>query len=158
MSQRVYGDTSNLKASQAKALERLALRRLSPEQVVGPTLARDLIALSKELNRRLGLFVDRRGGVERVIVGTATAMQLPEFARVRGVAGRLRGVRLVVTHLLPDPLDREDSRTLQSFAWTVSQQSMMVLRGFKSTSRCLAPAKTAKHFAFEAGRVLPSRS
>lgn len=108
MSNNVYGDSANLKASQARALEKLADRRLSPEGVIGPTLARDLVALSRELNRRVGLFVDRRGRVERVIVGDAHAMQLPEFTRVRGADGRLRGIRLVLTHLVPDPLDREE--------------------------------------------------
>ncbi len=104
----VYGDTSNLKASQAKALERLADRKIDPSLIVGQALARDLLALAKEINRRVGLFVDRRGRIERVIVGTAHGMELPEFARVRGVAGRLRGIRLVVAHLLPDPVDREE--------------------------------------------------
>ncbi len=108
MSVNVYGDTSNLKASQARALEKFATRQLSPEQVVGPTLAKDLLTLSRELNRQLGLFVDRRGRVERVIVGDAHALQLPEFARVRGADGRLRGVRLLLTHLLPDALNREE--------------------------------------------------
>ena len=84
MSVNVYGDTSNLKASQARSLEKFAARKLSPEQIVGPTLAKDLLMLSRELNRQLGLFIDRRGGVERVIVGDAHALQLPEFARVRG--------------------------------------------------------------------------
>jgi len=104
----VYGDTSNLKASQAKSLERLAQRKIDPALIVGPPLARDLLALAKEINRRVGLFVDRRGQIERVIVGTAHGMELPEFTRVRGVAGRLRGTRLIVAHLLPDPLDREE--------------------------------------------------
>ena len=108
MSANVYGDTSNLKASQARALEKFATRQLSPEQVVGPTLAKDLLTLSRELNRQLGLFVDRRGRVERVIVGDAHALQLPEFARVRGADGRLRGVRLLLTHLLPESLNREE--------------------------------------------------
>jgi len=108
VSANVFGDTSNLKASQARALEKLATRQLSPEQIVGPTLAKDLLTLSRELNRQLGLFVDRRGRIERVIVGDAHALQLPEFARVRGADGRLRGVRLLLTHLLPERLNREE--------------------------------------------------
>lgn len=104
----VYGDTSNLKASHAKALQRLARRTVPAEQVISLPLARDLLDLSHELNRELGLFVDRRGRVVRVIVGNAHSMQLPEFARVRGADGRLRGIRLVLTHLVPDPLNREE--------------------------------------------------
>ncbi len=108
MSVNVYGDTSNLKASQARSLDKFAARQLSPEQIVGPTLAKDLLTLSRELNRQLGLFIDRRGRVERVIVGDAHALELPEFTRVRGADGRLRGVRLLLTHLLPEALNREE--------------------------------------------------
>ncbi len=81
---------------------------MSPEHVVGPTLARDLLDLAHEVGRRIGLFIDRRGRISRVILGDAHSLELPEFARVRGVAGRLRGIRLVITHLVPEPLDREE--------------------------------------------------
>ncbi|MCH9685453.1 MAG: GTPase HflX [Deltaproteobacteria bacterium] len=105
---RVFGDTANLKASHARQLQKLAHRSIAPDQIVGPTLARDLLDLAHEIGRRLGLFIDRRGRISRVILGDAHSMELPEFARVRGVSGRLRGVRLIVTHLVPEPLDREE--------------------------------------------------
>ncbi len=104
----VYGDTSNLKPAQARALTRLARRGVPSEQIISGVLARDLIDLAESLNRQLGLFMDRRGRVERVILGDAHSLELPEFTRVRGAAGRLRGIRLVVAHLLPDPLTREE--------------------------------------------------
>ncbi|MCA9637420.1 MAG: GTPase HflX, partial [Myxococcales bacterium] len=96
----IFGDTSNLKASQAKALARLRDRQVPADQVVSAALARDLLDLSQELGRQLGLFIDRRGRVESVILGDAHSMELPEFARVRGAGGRLRGVRLIATHLV----------------------------------------------------------
>jgi GTP-binding protein HflX len=104
----IFGDTSNLKASQAKALARLHERQVPADQVISAALARDLLDLSHELGRQLGLFIDRRGRVESVILGDAHSMELPEFARVRGAGGRLRGVRLVATHLVTDPLTREE--------------------------------------------------
>ncbi len=103
----IFGDTANLKPSHVRALTRLADREVLPEAVVSAALARDLVDIAHELNRRIGLFIDRRGRIERVILGDAHSMQLPEFERVRGVAGRLRGIRLVVAHLLPEGLDRE---------------------------------------------------
>src|SRR5690606_24477438 len=48
------------------------------------------------------------GRVTQVVLGTASGIDLPEFQRVRGTEGRLRGVRLVLTHLVPEPLDREE--------------------------------------------------
>jgi GTP-binding protein HflX len=108
MSDVVHGDTSNLKTSQARALARLGDRRVPADRVVTAPLARDLLALSHELNRRIGLFIDRRGRISRVILGDAHSLELPEFERVRGADGRLRGIRLVSTHLVPEPLDREE--------------------------------------------------
>ena len=108
MSEVVHGDTSNLKPSQARALSRLGERRVPADQVVTGPLARDLLELSHELNRRIGLFLDRRGRISRVILGDAHSLELPEFERVRGADGRLRGVRLVSTHLVADVLNREE--------------------------------------------------
>ncbi len=105
---RVHGDTANLKASHARQLQRLGARSMVPGHVVGPVLARDLLDLAHEIGRRIGLFVDRRGRVSQVILGDAHSLELPEFNRVRGVGGRLRGIRLIITHLVPEPLDREE--------------------------------------------------
>ncbi len=107
-SEPVHGDTANLKSSQARALQRFGARQVPPDHVVSAVLARDLLDLSQVLNRQLGLFIDRRGRVQRVILGDAHSLALPEFTRVRGQGGRLRGIRLVVTHLVPDPLTREE--------------------------------------------------
>ncbi|MEM7151879.1 MAG: GTPase HflX [Myxococcota bacterium] len=105
---RVHGDTANLKANHVRQLQKLGDRSITPDQLVGPALARDLLDLAHEVGRRIGLFIDRRGRISNVILGDAHSLELPEFDRVRGVAGRLRGVRLVVTHLVPEPLDREE--------------------------------------------------
>jgi GTP-binding protein HflX len=104
----VHGDTANLKSSQARALQRFGARQVPPDRVVSAVLARDLLELSQQINRQLGLFIDRRGRVQRVILGDAHSLALPEFTRVRGQGGRLRGIRLVLTHLVPDPLTREE--------------------------------------------------
>lgn len=104
----IFGDTASLKANHVKQLQRLQDRRVPPDLVVTQALARETLDLAHELNRRVGLFLDRRGRVTRVILGDAHSVQLPEFARVRGVDGRLRGIRLLVTHLAPEPLNREE--------------------------------------------------
>lgn len=108
MASRIFGDTAKLKSAQSRALARLAERRVPPDRVVSQALARELVELSAELNRRIGVYIDRRGRVTQVVLGSASAMDLPEFQRVRGTEGRLRGVRLVLTHLVPEPLDREE--------------------------------------------------
>ncbi|MGB1276479.1 MAG: GTPase HflX, partial [Nannocystaceae bacterium] len=77
-------------------------------QVVSQVLARDLVDLSLALGRQIGVLLDRRGRVQQVILGDAHSINVPEFRRVRGAAGRLRGLRLVLTHLVNDPLSREE--------------------------------------------------
>lgn len=108
MNRKLFGNTSSLKPSQHRSLLRLLDRRVPPDHLISAPLARDLLDLSAELNRQIGLFINRQGSIESVTVGNAHRLQLPEFNRVRGAQGRLRGIRLVITHLVPDPLNREE--------------------------------------------------
>ena len=52
--------------------------------------------------------IDRQGKVDMVIVGDPASILIPELPRGRGAAGRLRGIRLMHTHLSPDGLSQED--------------------------------------------------
>jgi GTPase len=67
--------------------------------LVTPELAAQLTALSHELNRVVGVLVDRRGRVDAVAVGDARRLYLPDPGRARGAAGRLRGLRLIRARL-----------------------------------------------------------
>ena len=46
--------------------------------------------------------------MEQVLVGDASGLTIPELSRARTGSGRLRGVRLMHTHLSPEGLSRED--------------------------------------------------
>ncbi len=52
--------------------------------------------------------LNRKGTVEWVIVGNAHQIELPDVGRARAGQVRLRGLRLVHTHLKPEPVDRDD--------------------------------------------------
>ncbi len=145
-SRQIFGDTANLKASHVRALQRLAERSVPADRVVSAALARDLVELAAELNRRIGLFIDRRGRVTRVILGDAHSIQVPEFARVRGVDGRLRGVRLVVAHLVPEALDREELADLTKLRLDLLAAIHHGPSGLQADLACLRPA--AKDGAF----------
>ena len=54
------------------------------------------------------MLLDRKGDVEQVIVGDATRLELPDIGRARAGQVRLRGLRLVHTHLNGEPLTRDD--------------------------------------------------
>jgi GTP-binding protein HflX len=108
----VHGNTLGLKQRQLHALRRTYRRRVDAEQVVSPELARHLTELSRETNRQLGVLLDRKGDVQSVIVGDAKKLTLPDVGRARAGSHRLRGLRLVHTHLDGEPLTRDDHTDL----------------------------------------------
>jgi len=102
------GNTAGLKASQSKRLLATRRRRVHQRDLISPELARHLTELSMEIGRQLGVLINRRGEVEHVIVGDARQLVLPDIGRARAGHARLRGLRLVHTHLKDEPLTRDD--------------------------------------------------
>tara|TARA_B100001079_G_scaffold271673_1_gene290256 strand:+ start:1181 stop:2851 length:1671 start_codon:yes stop_codon:yes gene_type:complete len=101
-----------LQPSQRKALERTYRRRVPPSKVVSAELARHLAQISNDLRRQVGVLVSRDGVIRNVIVGDAAQLMLPDIGRLRGRAGRFRGLRLVHTHLKGEPLTADDLNDL----------------------------------------------
>ncbi|HSN90550.1 MAG TPA: GTPase HflX [Anaeromyxobacteraceae bacterium] len=110
--QEVFGNTLGLKPSQLHALRRTYRRRVEPEAIVSPELARHLTEISRETNRQVGVLLDRKGDVQAVMVGDARRLELPDVGRARAGESRLRGLRLVHTHLGGEPLTRDDHTDL----------------------------------------------
>lgn len=104
----IYGDTSGLSPSETKALQRIYRRKVPLERLTTPELTRALVGVSHATGRQVGVLVDRRGTVHHVIVGDASKLMLPDVGRMRAGAGRLRGLRLIHTHLRNEPLSRDD--------------------------------------------------
>jgi len=104
----IYGNTLGLKPSELKRLRNSYRRRVGPHEIVSPELARHLTELSRETNRQIGVLLDRKGDVEWVIVGNAHKLELPDIGRARAGQVRLRGLRLVHTHLKSEPLNKDD--------------------------------------------------
>lgn len=71
-------------------------------------MARLLIDLSNEIRRQIGILVGRRGAIEVVIVGDQRGITIPDLSRYRTGIPRLRGLRLIHTHLQGEPLSEED--------------------------------------------------
>ena len=97
-----------LKPSQLNALNRLFNRRFPSEDVYTIEQARELALLSRALGRQVGLLIDRKGRVQMVLVGEAGSILIPELPRGRTGQERLRGLRLLHTHLSPDGISQED--------------------------------------------------
>ena len=81
---------------------------MQPRELCSPELARHLSEASREIGRQIGVLLNRRGEVEYVIVGDARQIELPDVGRARAGQLRLRGLRLVHTHLKDEPLTRDD--------------------------------------------------
>ena len=108
MKEELSGNTQGLKASQSRRLLATWRRRVQQRELVSPELARHLTEVSREIGRQFGVLLNRRGEVEHVIVGDARQLTLPDIGRARAGQGRLRGLRLVHTHLKDEPLTRDD--------------------------------------------------
>ena len=105
---RPLGNLTGLKTHHYRALERLYRRKVPPAQLLTPELARQLAEISAEVHRQIGVLVDRQGAVAYVIVGDAKGLLIPDLPRARGVKGRLKGLRLIHTHLDLSPLSQDD--------------------------------------------------
>lgn len=105
---KIWGHTKGLKTGQLHRLENFYRRRVPPEFIVTHELARDMAQLSSEMQRQIGLIINRSGKVAYVLVGTPQGIFIPELSEYRVNPGRLRGVRCVHTHLKQEALTHDD--------------------------------------------------
>lgn len=87
-------------------MKKLSSRKILENVPVNQEFARSLCELSFELGRQIGALIDRLGRVRHLLVGDSHRIFIPELERNRAV--RLRGLRLVHTHLREEPLSQED--------------------------------------------------
>ncbi|MFZ5867898.1 MAG: GTPase HflX, partial [Thermodesulfobacteriota bacterium] len=104
----VFGSLKGLKPSQRTRLEKLALRRVPPDKALTQEISRQLTELSAEIGRQIGILVDRKGLVRKVLVGNGRSILIPKLDGWRVGPGRLRGLRLIHTHVNDEPLSQED--------------------------------------------------
>ncbi len=103
-----FGNIFGLKPSELKHLKNTWRRRVSVHEIVSPELAGHLCEFSQQTNRQVGVLLSRKGEIEQVIVGNAHQLELPDIGRARAGQVRLRGLRLVHTHLKSEPLTKDD--------------------------------------------------
>ena len=104
----LFGNLAGLKASHTRRLLATFRRRVQQRELVSAELGRHLTEISREIGRQVGVMLNRRGEVEHVIVGDARQLELPDIGRARAGQLRLRGLRLVHTHLKDEELTRDD--------------------------------------------------
>lgn len=104
----IEGNVQGLKPNQLHRLEKLYQRRVPPREIITQELARQLSEISSEINRQVGVLIDRKGYVEHVMVGSAHSIMLPDLKRTRVGQGRFRGLRCLHTHLSGEELTQDD--------------------------------------------------
>ncbi|MCL2626578.1 MAG: GTPase HflX [Cystobacterineae bacterium] len=102
------GKLLGLKPSELEKLRKTYRRRSLPGEVVSLGLAQHLVEFSRMTSRQVGVLLSRKGEVEWVVVGDAHRLELPDIGRMRAGSHRLRGLRLVHTHLKGEPLSQDD--------------------------------------------------
>ena len=97
-----------MRAAQIKQIERLGHRGIPPENIINNDLARQLSFISREINRQIGLLINRKGEISSVIVGDHKSILIPDLERFRSSSMRFKGLRLIHTHLNGEELSDED--------------------------------------------------
>lgn len=92
-----------MKSSQLKQLQRLYHQRIPGDRITTPEFSQRLAAISTEVNQPVCAYINRRGQVIRVGVGTPRQTQIPPMELPRYGAERLSGIRCIATHLKPEP-------------------------------------------------------
>ena len=99
-----------LKARQLKQLEKLYHQRLPGDRLTTLEFAQRLAAISSEINQPVSAYLNRRGQVIRLGIGTPRQTQIPPLELPRYGAERLCGIRCLTTSLQSEP-PKESSLT-----------------------------------------------
>ncbi|MCF8077345.1 MAG: GTPase HflX, partial [Desulfotignum sp.] len=89
MNKQVYGNLAGLRNTQLKRIENLYAQKSSPEYIISPDIAVELVEISHEIRRQMGLLVDRNGKIVCVIAGDPHGIVIPVTPDHMAIRGRL---------------------------------------------------------------------
>lgn len=95
-------------------LEKLYRRKIPSSQVITWDILKQLCYFAKRIERNIGLMVDRKGTVHTVAVGTSYDIDFPQETRLRSMATRLSGYRLLYTNLSQSHFSTKELNILQN--------------------------------------------
>jgi len=90
MSDNIYGNLKGLQPSHIKQLQQLSEQRQPSDRPIAPEFAQKLAAISTEIHQPVCSYINRRGQVVRVGVGTPQQTQIPPKAAIGAIYGRRR--------------------------------------------------------------------
>ncbi len=89
----IYGNRQGLKSSHIKQLQRLYEQRQPGNRLITPEFAQQLAAISHDIHQPVCSYINRRGQVVRVGVGTPAQTQISPSDLPRQSGERLSGIR-----------------------------------------------------------------
>ena len=99
----IHGNLQGIKTSQLKQLQQLYQQRLPSDRITTAEFAQRLAAVSTELGQSVCAYLNRRGQVIRVGVGSPRQTRIPPLELPRYGAERLSGIRCIATQLKSEP-------------------------------------------------------
>jgi GTP-binding protein HflX len=103
--QKIYGNVQGIKASQIKRLQQLYEENQPADRFITPEFAQALATISQQIHHPICCYINRRGQVIRIAVGTPIKTQIPPEELPRRSAERLSGIRCVATQVKSEPPD-----------------------------------------------------
>lgn len=95
----IFGNLQGLKSSHLKQLQKLYQQRLPTDRLTTVDFAQRLAAISSEIKQPVCAYINRRGQVIRVGVGTVNQTKIPLQELPRYGAERLSGIRCLSTQI-----------------------------------------------------------
>ncbi|MBD2505418.1 GTPase HflX [Anabaena azotica] len=97
--QNIYGNLQGIKSSQLKKLRQLYEERQPADRFMTLEFAQTLAAITREIHHPICCYINRRGQILRVAVGTPNQTQIPTEELPRRSAERLSGIRCIASQL-----------------------------------------------------------
>ncbi|MBU7582947.1 MAG: GTPase HflX [Nostoc sp. TH1S01] len=95
--QNIYGNIQGIKSSHLKKLQQLYEERQPADRFLTLEFAQKLAAMSGEIQHPVCCYINRRGQILRIAVGTPNQTQIPTEELPRRSAERLIGIRCIAT-------------------------------------------------------------
>ncbi len=89
----IYGNLQGIKSSQIKQLQKLYEQRQPSDRLMSPEFAQQLATISHDIHQPVCSYINRRGQVVRIGVGTPSQTQLDPADLPRQSTERLSGIR-----------------------------------------------------------------
>jgi GTP-binding protein HflX len=129
------------------SLERIYRRKVPPNKLITPELAKTLTQFSSETGKQIGIIINRDGSITHVIAGDAKGIFIPALDNHPLGRKPLRELRLIHTHLKDEALSNEDISDLELLRFDmIAALSIKEGQPYNIYSAYLMPHGTAKKY------------